>query len=608
MQSIFKYILKQAFSFLGILFLGKILFLIYHFSQFKRLNISDQLGIFWHGLKLDISITAYLLIIPILLILLSILKQKLNIIFQKINKYYHLIICIIVSCIITIDLELFRTWGFRIDSTPLKYLKNPSEMWASSAASPFHVLIPLLIALLFYSLFTNRQIFKLKYNFSTKNSWTTFFVILFLWASLIIPIRGGFQLAPINQSSVYFSKNNFANLAAINPVYNFFHSISKKTNGVNPYNYLTNHEAKRLVDSLFYKTEITDYQLVNTKPNILIITLESLTSKILEKPIDVVPNFKKLSKEGIFFENCYASGDRSDKGMVAILSGYPAQPTTSIIQFPQKSAKLPIISRNLKNAGYSTAWYYGGEPEFANMKSYFLTGSFDSLITKENFPEEYTKNTKWGANDSLVFTQLFTDLNKKKQPFFVNYFTLSSHEPFEVAGHQVIKGADETSKFLNAHYYTDQFLGDFIQKAKQTDWYKNTLIIIVADHGHRLPISSKKIDDFKIPMLWIGGALKAKPYVITDICSQNDLAKTLLNQLNISSKEFIWSKDLFAKNYTPFAYFSFNDGFGFVKNDGNYIFDNIGKQVIESTGNNTKNDIKTGQAYLQTSFADYLLK
>ena len=208
----------------------------------------------------------------------------------------------------------------------------------------------------------------------------------------------------------------------------------------------------------------------------------------------------------------------------------------------------------------------------------------------------------------MVFDRLLVDLNRKRSPFFVNYFTLSSHEPFEVAGHQVIKEKNETSKFLNAHNYTDKFLGKFITKAKAQPWYKNTLIIILADHGHRLPETNEKVDQFKIPMLWFGGALKTNSKVINEVCSQNDIAKTLLNQLNISSKEYIWSKDLFAKNQEQFAYFAFNNGFGFIQNNNNFIFDNVGKRIISKSGEISEKDIQMGKAYVQRSFADYLSK
>ncbi len=599
---------KQFLSFLLLMLLGKVIFEFYHFQKFSELNLDDKIGIFKYGLKLDLSIASYLIIIPFIVHILFHFSKDDNILLKKISKSYHLIFCFLISCIIVFDLEIFRAWGFRIDDSPLKYLSNPSEVMASMAASPFGELIPIFVFFLIISYIFNRLIFNTGYYFNAKNKLVSFFLHFFLLTCLIIPIRGGFQLAPINQSAVYFSKNNFANQAAINPVFNLFYSLNKKTNVVNPFVYFSTKVSKSTIDTMFYNFEPTEYQLNTSKPNILIITWESLTSKVLNQKMEVVPNFKKMINEGVFFSNCYASGDRSDKGMVAILSGYPAQPTTSIITIPQKTAKLPIISKDLKKNGYSTAWYYGGEPEFANMKSYFLNGQFDELITKEDFPEELTKNTKWGANDSLVFDRLLIDLNKKKAPFFVNYFTLSSHEPFEVTGHQVIKGKDETSKFLNAHNYTDKFLGQFITKAKQQPWFKNTLIIIVADHGHRLPLTKNKEEEFQIPMLWLGGVLKTPPKIVSNVCSQNDIAKSLLNQLNINSKEYIWSKDLFAKNYLPFAYFAFNNGFGFVQKDKSFTFDNVGKQIIQKSGAISEQDINIGKAYVQASFEDFLSK
>lgn len=608
MRKSFTLLGKQYLSFLLIMLIGKVIFLLYHFNQYKVLNFTDKIGIFKNGFKLDLSIASYLIIIPFLVHIFSIFLTNREEIFRLFCKYYHLIFCILVTCIYVVDLELFRAWGIRIDNSPMKYLSTPNEMLASVSASPFGKLSSIAFVFLLGIYVLNRNIFNQNYSFITKNKLYSFLLHLLVLASLIIPIRGGFQLAPINQSSVYFSSNNFANLSAVNPVYNLLHSFTHKTNGVNPFAYMSDINSKKAIDSLFFNNELTEYQLNTERPNVLIITWESLSSKVLNQKMEVIPNFKELTKEGIYFENCYASGDRSDKGMVAILSGYPAQPTTSIIQFPQKTAKMPILSKDFKRNGYTTAWYYGGEPEFANMKSYFLSGQFDELVTKENFTDEIVNQTKWGANDSLVFDRLLIDLNRKKSSFFVNYFTLSSHEPFEVAGHQVIKGKDEASKFLNAHNYTDKFLGKFITKAKTQPWYKNTLIIIIADHGHRLPLTDKKELEFQIPMIWLGGALKTEPKVINEVCSQNDLAKTLLNQLNISSKEYIWSKDLFAKNQKQFAYFAFNNGFGFIQNNNNFIFDNVGKRIISKSGEISEKDIQLGKAYVQRSFADYLSK
>ena len=85
----------------------------------------------------------------------------------------------------------------------------------------------------------------------------------------------------------------------------------------------------------------------------------------------------------------------------------------------------------LRRSNYETGFYYGGETEFANMKSYLLAGQFSKLITKSDFKKE-DLSSKWGAYDHVVFEKLLSDLPSFKQPFFVNLLTQSSHEPFEI--------------------------------------------------------------------------------------------------------------------------------------------------------------------------------
>jgi phosphoglycerol transferase MdoB-like AlkP superfamily enzyme len=207
-------------------------------------------------------------------------------------------------------------------------------------------------------------------------------LLLFL-GSLIIPIRGGFQLAPLNQSSVYFSRNNFANHAAINASWNFLHSVvSKGTLNSNPYQYLSPQRAKAITDSLYSHAAASEAVIVfpsATPVNIIVIIWESFTEKAIHFSIEnkeVTPQFNRLKQHGIYFSNVYASGDRTNKGLPAILSGYPAMPNTTIIHSPGRSEKLPVLSQLYKENGYSTPFFYGGEPEFANIKSYLLHGWF----------------------------------------------------------------------------------------------------------------------------------------------------------------------------------------------------------------------------------------
>jgi phosphoglycerol transferase MdoB-like AlkP superfamily enzyme len=218
------------------------------------------------------------------------------------------------------------------------------------------------------------------------------------------------------------------------------------------------------------------------------------------------------------------------------------------------------------------------------MKSYFLQQGFDKIIDKNDF-DAADMNSKWGAHDHVVLNRFLSDLDKQKQPFFSTLFTLSSHEPFEVPVKTVIEGNDPEHLFLNAHHYTDASIGNFIAAAKTRPWWKNTLLIIIADHGHPLPETRKdKPAEFHIPMLWLGGALKMKSIRIDSLASQTDLAATLLNQVHLPSQAFSWSNDIFRKDRKAFAYFAFNNGLGWIKPDGFLVRDNIGGNIIERKG------------------------
>ncbi len=441
---------------------------------------------------------------------------------------------------------------------------------------------------------------------------------------LIIPIRGGLQLAPMNVSAVFFSPVAFANHAAINPQWNFLFSVLEKTDDqTNPFVYLPEPIAQQAVQSLYepgIQTSLVNQVgfgqsnapiLSQNRPNILLIVWESLTAKVVTKlggRPDITPNFDKLCNEGVLFTNYYASGDRSEKGLIALLSGFPAQPLTSIMTIPQKSAKLPTLTGTLRQAGYQTSFYYGGETEFANIRSYLFHSQYDRIVSKPDFPAE-TWNSKWGAHDHIVYGRLLQDLSRQRQPFFTTLFTLSSHEPFEVPMLPVaVPGTNEEDLFLNAHFYADKSLGEFIAQAKQQSWWANTLVIIVADHGHRLPtIGPNKTEEFHIPMLWLGGALKQSG-IIDEVASQTDLPATLLHQLHLNASPFRWSCNLFDPTRQPFAYFAFHNGFGFVRPGRALVYDNDARRLVEQHGLVSDTDIKTGQAFEEVSFGDYLLK
>jgi len=587
-------------------------FLLYHLDNSAQLTIDELFGTFRHGLPLDLSFASYLSAIPFIVAFIGTFWKRLPA--AAIVRFYTFVFLGIISVILAADLELYTHWGFRMDATPLQYINTPAEMAASAGSAPLLLLTFVALALTGVFILLYKLYFDLAKYRTLQFSWATTIVSFVLIALLVLPMRGGVQQIPINQSIAYFSDKPFTNHASLNMPWNMMHSMLKYGEiSENPYLYLPADSAEQKVKQLYAAVSDSTQQVVKPgKPNVVFIILESFTAKMVEHlggEKGVTPNLDKLAKEGITFTNFYASGDRSQKGMVSILSGYPVQPATSIVKVPKKSEKLPQLSQTFEQNGYKTSFFYGGELEFANLKSYFVNGGYDKLIDKYAFPEK-SYNSKWGAHDHVLFERVLKDLKTEQQPFFSTVYTLSSHEPFEIPIEPKFPGTDEVSKFRNSFYYTDWALGNFIAAAKKEPWWQNTLVVLVADHGHPHPnqdpnhVPSK----FHIPFILTGGALTKQGITIDALGSQTDIAATILSQLGLEHNAYTWSRNLLAKTTNPFAFYVFQDGFGYITPAGEVTFDNTSKKVITKSGAVTDKQLEMGKAYLQYSFADFLEK
>lgn len=589
---------------------ARLLFLGYNFNASKELSLAEKALSFWYGLRMDLSVAAYFLMPVCLFVIGSVFISF----FRKavIYQVYSYLLLFFVLLLTVADLEVYRNWGFRMDTTPLRYLQSPKEAWASISHLPvFWILFIFMVVYLLLCVLTRKLIRKRIYWLAgDQRKIATVAALLLFTALLIVPIRGGLQLTPMNQSMVYFSKKNFANITAVNATWNFLYGIVHMTASQNPYKYLEPKKADRIVDSLYQSANKTDIILRNANPNVIIIIWESFTKKATDTTIegkDITPRFNELKKQGVYFSNLYASGDRTDKGLAAVLSGYPSLNDFSVIRYPQKSSKVPTLTQFFKERQYSTSFYYGGETEFANIKSYLLQSRFDRLTDKKDFASK-DLNSKWGAHDGAVADRIIKDLEKETTPFFISWLTLSSHEPFETPIEPYFKSQDHLTKFSNAMHYADGVIYDFVQYCSKQPWWQNTLLVIVADHGHHAIPPSTPLKNFEIPMLWLGGALKQQGVVIDKFASQIDLASTLTAQLGEKRSVFQYSKNIFDSTSKPWAYFSFNNGFGFVQPQVSFVFDNIGKQIILETGTAGQQDVEAGKAMQQKTFQDFIDK
>jgi phosphoglycerol transferase MdoB-like AlkP superfamily enzyme len=606
------FLLIYIFSWVIFFEVARLFFLVSTSQYSKDVPNSLLFQSLWFGLKMDFSMAAYLTGLICLFVLAS-----LTIPFFRKGKIYFIytaIILFVQLLLIIIDVESFKAWGTRIDSTPLKYLSTPKEAWASINHLPLMLIFIGFITMyvLLYWLFRkliSRSLVLLQNN---KHRLIQALIIILFIGTLIIPIRGGFQLSPLNQSSVYFSNDQYANNAAVNASWNFMYSTLQMNRlNRNLYEYMKDDEADSIVKKLF-DSEGRSEQLVNNsnsiKPNVIVIIWESFTEKVLNKSVGgmpVIKFFPGLMKDGIYFSNCYSSGDRTDKGISAILSSYPALPKGSIVNYPAKTSKLPGLGNLFLQNGYSTSFYYGGEPEFANIKSYLNAQQFQQMVTKESFDPK-DMNSKWGAHDDVVMRKIVNDLSQMKQPYFTTWLTLSSHEPFETPVETVFRGNDKETKFLNSLHYTDSVIYSFINELKKLPSWQNTIVIISADHGHYLPVTGKRADDYRIPILWLGGALKERNVVVDKTVCQLDMAASLIQQFHFNTSPFPFAKNIFDSTSKHWAFFTYNDGIGFVTDSSRLLFDNAGKRTVFEEGKANAEHEKIAKALMQKVYTDFL--
>jgi phosphoglycerol transferase MdoB-like AlkP superfamily enzyme len=588
---------------------ARLFFILTHAREAFQFGLGTLALTFWHGIKLDISATGYLFLIPLLLMVPGVWFTGRW--YGLFMRWYTYLIVLISSIIIVSDTLLYKYWGFRMDHTVLVYLKTPKEAAASvSLLQMAGVLIAIVLLASLFIILYRRFIDRYFEGYQRiRFPLAAMLLFLLLWGSLIIPIRGGVGIAPINAGTVYFSRHMFVNHTAVNVVWNVGSSVFNKKPTSNPYNY---GDPEKALDQVRFLTSVSGTPLKilnNTRPNILIIVLESFGSALVG-PLGgdslTTPYLNRLIDEGIVFTNFYASGNRTDKAMPAILNGYPAQPAVSIMKEPRKTQSLPGIVKTLNKEGYRSSFWYGGDINFANFNSFILNSGFSQVITMDNFSPAFY-NSKWGVHDHVLFESFKDSMAAPAEPFLKVLLTLSSHEPFEVPMDPVFKGNDDLTKFRNSVYYTDKTVGEFIKWAKTTEWWQNTLVIMVADHCRRnsVEILAYSEEIFRIPMLWTGGAVDTTGLKIDKYGSQVDLPVTLLNQLDLP-EVFPFAKDLLVKENHSFAFYTFNEGFAFITDSSAYVYDHkLGAPVVESGKGSDAAGI-SGKAYLQILYDDFL--
>lgn len=537
--------------------------------QADRVNAVDGwLTLFLQGIRIDIVSLCYLFGVPALLTVLLYHHNSLGYIWQKILRVWLTFGSVFILFMEIATPAFIETYDFRPNRLFIEYLIYPKEVF--SMLMEGHLLAMLLtltittIATLIYWKLAGWSVQRL-YSPSWK---FRPFIALLVIAISFIGARSTFAHRGINPAMVAFSSDALVNSLVLNSGYSVIYAAQQfkdEDNSSALYGKMDIEEMLRIVkqsrgrpESDYISSQIptltTNQATYQGKPkNIVIILEESLGAQFIGSlgGLPLSPEFDKLAQEGWLFENLYATGTRSVRGIEAITAGFTPTPARAVVKLSNSQHGFFTIAELLSKQGYHTSFIYGGEKHFDNMASFFYGNGFQEIIDEKDYVNPKFQAT-WGMSDEDLFDkahETFTKLHNEGKPFFSLVFSSSNHDPFEFPDGKIELYEQPKQTRKNVAKYADYAIGHFFRLAKPSNYWQDTLFLVIADHDSRVGGAALvPIKHFHIPALFIGEGIETKrdPRLV----SQIDMPTTLLSLAGISGNYPMIGYDL-TKDVNP---------------------------------------------------------
>lgn len=418
---------------------------------------------------------------------------------------------------------------------------------------------------------------------------------------------------PLNPAMVAFSSDPLVNDLVLNSSYSLLFAVNNMKSERSAEKFygkmakdkvielvkLSSAKSARFVPSSLptLNQNIASYQ--GKKKNLVVLLQESLGARFVGGMggLPLTPNLDKLLKEGWTFNQMYATGTRSVRGLEAITTGFPPTPSRAVVKLSKSQTGFFTIADLLKNEGYHTQFIYGGEAHFDNMKSFFLGNGFENIVEEKDYQNPSFKGS-WGVSDEDLYTkahQEFTQLNKQNKPFFSLVFTSSNHSPFEYPEGKIEPYDSEYNTRNNAVKYSDYALGTFFEKARQSEYWNDTVFIIIADHDARVHGSQLvPVNHFHIPAVILGKGIA--PRVDERLAGNLDMPPTLLSLIGVDSVSPMIGRDMTKPlaRENERAMMQFDKNYGYLTRDNLVVF-SPGEKVSSYTYNFDTNELTPAQ-------------
>ena len=371
------------------------------------------------------------------------------------------------------------------------------------------------------------------------------------------------------------SANTFANELQANGTYKFYTAFqTSELKYADFYATLPTKTAISLINAQYNSQgknnlqEIKD-SLPEVHKNIVLITVESLSGSFLTRygnEQNITPNLDKLMEQSLSFDNLFAVGNRTVRGLEAVTLCLPPSAGESVIKQPN-NGNLFSTGKVLKDKGYQVQFLYGGYGYFDNMETFF-SGNGYQVIDRNRFKKgEVSFANVWGACDEDIFAKairVFSDDAQKGKPFFGHIMTVSNHRPFTYPEGKIdISGKIKSRE--GGVKYTDYAIGKFLESARKQPWFANTVFIITADHcASSAGKTEIPLDKYHIPgMIYAPGFIH--PGRINTLMSQIDLMPTVFGLLHFSYPSHFYGKNVFSSEYKPRTFVATYQNLGYYE-------------------------------------------
>ena len=556
--------------------------------QWDRVLAADMLwSVFLQGLRFDLVLLGLLCIVPVLLWPLLASTARLLPLWRLAVQVYFPLALLIVLFLELSTPSFMEQFDFRPNILFVEYLDSPREVFATLWGAYRGPLIFGVLAACAFAWFTVRQFARLAKRVVPVGAGPAILVLPLLLVLCLAAVRSTADHRPVNPSTVALSTDPLANDLALNSAYTLLYAIyetGEDAHGGIRYAYMSDADVVFEVRDTMDVAEVDfsdlelptlHYQHVSDPDgpsrNLVIIVEESLGSEFVGSlgGLDLTPRLDELSTQGLWFSKLYATGTRSVRGLEALITGFTPTPARSVVKLPKSQRGFFTLAELLGNHGYESSFIYGGEAQFDNMRRFFMNNGFDWVIDEGDYDDPVFTGS-WGVSDEDLFHRAHEEFSARHdKPFFSVVFTSSNHTPFEFPDGRIALFDEQKQTVNNAVKYADHALGEFFDKARQSDYWDNTVFLVVADHNSRVyGADIVPVKRFHIPALILGASIR--PAVYSEVASQIDLAPTLLSLINVAAEHPMIGHDLTradASGETGRAIMQFNSKQAYMQGD-----------------------------------------